>query len=82
MQTTIPLTTQQQEAAINMAIAIKTEVSFIERQPKVSQNNYTRYMGILNKIAKNKPEALVVAHALILAGANSQGVTSAFNLLY
>ena len=45
-----------------------------------TQNHYGDYMGIIQRLGETKNQRATIAVCLILAGANEQGVISAFKL--
>jgi hypothetical protein len=65
----------------DLASDMKDAVTQIESGFKTTQNNYGRYMQLLSTLAKNKAEGQVFALALIKAGANRQGVSSALQVM-
>jgi hypothetical protein len=65
----------------DLASDLKDAVTKIESGIKTTQNNYGRYMSLLSTLAKNKSQAQLVGMALIKAGANRQGVSSALQCM-
>jgi hypothetical protein len=57
--------------------ALKARVEDIEASIATTQNHYGDYMGLLMKFADDAGQRKVLAHALVLAGANKQGVADA-----
>ena len=48
-----------------------------------TQNNYGRYLSIITVMAKGDATiGRIIAHALIVAGANRRGVLSAFSIVF
>ncbi len=80
--------TTEQEAKIEQAIAglavdpdIQEIVKQIEGSIKTTQNHYGKYMQFLNDYVGKPGTLYVVSRAIIRAGANSQGVASALQIL-
>ena len=56
-------------------------VNKIENGLSTTKGNYGSYMAILSPIASDKTVLMILASAMIKAGANRFGVTSAYKLL-
>lgn len=70
------------DAVRGLADDLKDYVAVAEGSPiKTSKNNYARYMGLLEKLSSNRPTARLLAEALVLAGANPQGVSDALAIV-
>ena len=66
-----------------LAADFKPVVEKIESGIKTTQNNYGRYMALLSQLgAGDKNKSGIMALALIKAGANRNGVGSAYKLLF
>ena len=64
-----------------LASDFKPSVKKIETSIKTTQDHYGDYMGLLSTLAKTKQHAQIFALALIEAGANRNGVSSAMRVL-
>ena len=62
--------------------ALKGAVAAIEASVATTQNHYGDYMGLISRFADDIGQARVLAQALILAGANRQGVASALRVSF
>lgn len=65
----------------DLASDMKDAVTKIESGFKTTQNNYGNYMQLLSTLAKDKQTAQIMAMAMIRAGANRQGVSSALQVM-
>ena len=67
----------------DLAGDLKELVTEIEASPKTTQNHYGRYMSVIAESAQgDRAAGRVIAMALIKAGANQPGVSSAFSLSF
>jgi hypothetical protein len=75
------VTPEQKSLIILKMIADELQpiVKELESQPKLTKNHYGQYMSILSKYEGKQRK--VYAAALIIAGANREGVNEALNLL-
>ena len=76
------MSTEMQQLIKDLAGDLKPEVEKIEASFETTQNHYGNYLSLISQVAKDRPSANVIAHALIAAGANKSGVISAFKILY
>lgn len=66
-----------EETVEHVAALMKPMVEEIEASPPITKNHYGAYMGLIGSFNLDKRRSLVVAEALIKAGANEQGVRDA-----
>lgn len=57
--------------------ALKARVAQIETSVATTRNHYGDYMGIIMQFADDTGQRTLLAKALVLAGANEQGVADA-----
>ncbi|NBW23336.1 MAG: hypothetical protein EBR82_86875 [Caulobacteraceae bacterium] len=74
------------ESLKKIANDLKPVVQEVEAQPATTKNRYDQYLYILGVLSKKYADTWPVAgpffkDALIMAGANKQGVNDAYNLL-
>ena len=71
------------ELITSLANDMREPVDKIEAGIKTTQNNYGQYMSLISTLSKGeKRVALIIAQALIEAGANVAGVNSAMKVLF
>ena len=72
-----------QQAIDNLAPDMIPLVKEIESGMETTQGHYGKYMQLLSTLApdSNKVMLFVISHALLVAGANAQGVKSALRII-
>ena len=63
----------------DMAITLKPHVDTIEASIKTTQGHYGKYLALMSQFP-DKDMKKVMAQALIKAGGNAKGITTALNL--
>jgi hypothetical protein len=81
------LTPEQKQAKLKQLVTdlagdLRETVAKIEAKLATTQNHYGDYMALLSSIARDKNTAKIISMALVEAGANVQGVTSAMRVSY
>jgi len=72
-----------QDLLASLANDLRPMVNDVETGIKTTQDHYGQYMSILHSLAGNdKRKAQIIAKALILAGANKNGVYSALQVSF
>ena len=61
---------------------LKPTVVDIEKKFATTKDHYGNYASVISTLSKNKAEAHIIAKALIRAGANRSGVSSALQVMY
>lgn len=69
------------EIVQEIADGLKEAVAEIEASVATTRNHYGEYMGMLLRFTDDRGQQAVLVKALILAGANEQGVTDAFRAI-
>lgn len=70
------------EMVDDIAGDLRPQVKAIEESVPTTKNHYDRYMNILSLLGRsNDGQVLIVAMALIKAGANSNGVIAALRIV-
>lgn len=75
------MTEKQVTAISGLAEDFKEAVQQIEGSQELTKDHYSDYLVILNSVS-DKKTAIYVMFALVQAGANANGVGSAFKILY
>jgi len=86
--TVVEKMTEKQKNFVKQTLAettnlLKDVVKDIEESIPLSRGHYAKYMSVISSASKNQPHAgMLIALALVKAGANFQGVSDAVKLLY
>ncbi len=70
------------EAITDLANDLRPIVQDIQNKPKTTQGWYGDYLSLIPALAEGRDMAIIVCYALVEAGANPQGVQSAFKILH
>lgn len=68
------------KAIDELADSMREDVAMLEKFPQVTQNHYDKYLTFLTAAQVNSDNRLMIAAALIRAGANRVGVVAALKI--
>ena len=71
------MTDNYEKIVAEIAEGMKEFVASVEASIATTQNHYGEYMGLMLKFTDDAGQKAVLASALIIAGANEQGVRDA-----
>ena len=71
---------KMEEHVSSLAADLRELVAEIEGKPATTQGHYARYMSIISATCDSETIARIMRLALLRAGANSQGVSSAMKI--
>lgn len=74
------MTERSEKINQEIADALKEWVAGVEAGVATTRNHYGDYMGMIMRFADDAGQRGVMAHALIAAGANEQGVADALRV--
>lgn len=76
------MSVRSDEAVRDVAEGLRDYVTGVEASIATTRNHYGDYMGLFSRFTEDVGQAQVLAKALVLAGANRQGVADALRVSY